>query len=147
MSYMEKIKKAGVSVKKFCKDHWKGLAVIGGTILTGATCYAVYNHKHNDEADTQLDFENYETIEDKTAWNEDWDAQALAFEFATHQPLGPFRKPGEDDDDCYMDPLEGNAYIIAGPNSIYNSNQDTVEIYVLDNDGYYHPMPDDLYNA
>ncbi len=85
---------------------------------------------------------------DKTAWNKDWDAQALALEFATHQPLGPFREPGENtDEDGYVDPLEGNSYIVAGPNSYYNDNPDTVEIYVVDNDGWYHRKPDDVYNA
>lgn len=153
MAIKEKVKEFSGKAKRFWKEHWKEIWLVGGGVtLTGAIAYGL--HKSRSDADDETSSTIYEvskavsTIEDKTAWNKDWDAQALALEFATHQPLGPFREHGDDtDEDGYVDPLEGVSYIVAGPNSYYNDNPDTVEIYVLDNDGYYHRKPDDMCNA
>lgn len=158
MAFKERIKRFGSKVKGFWKEHWgEVVAVTGGVAITGLTCYGMYKLEQNrtdrllqeaaDEAEKETkEYMNY--LEEKTAWNKDWDAQALALEFATHQPLGPFREPGDDtDEDGYVDPLEGNSYIVAGPNSYYNDNPDTVEIYVLDNEGYFHHLPEDVHNA
>lgn len=70
----------------------------------------------------------------------------MEFERLTHQPLGSFEH-GYAEEEGYVDPLEGNCFIIAGYNSYYNDSPDTVEIYVLDNDGYYHRKPDDVCSA
>lgn len=147
MAFKEKMKSFGKSAKKFWKDHWKQIALATGTIaITGAGLYRLHKTRQDNPADEKE--EHTTSIDELTAWNKDWDAQALALEFATHQPLGPFREPGDDtDEDGYVDPLEGVSYIVAGPNSYYNDNPDTVEIYVLDNDGYYHRKPDDVCNA
>ena len=150
MTFKEKAKEFGGKAKRFWKKHWKGICLAGGGLtLTGAILYGLHKSESDDEDTEPIgNTESMATIEDKTAWNKDWDAQALALEFATHQPLGPFREPGDDtDEDGYVDPLEGISYIVAGPNSYYNDNPDTVEIYVLDNDGYYHRKPDDVCNA
>lgn len=135
-------------VKDFAKKHWKKIALVtGGLTLGGVAWYKLHNSK-SDDCESVDETTKLMSIEDRTAWNKDWDAQALALEFATHQPLGPFREPGDDtDEDGYVDPLEGVSYIVAGPNSYYNDSPNTVEIYVLDNDGYYHRKPDDLCNA
>ena len=154
MAIKEKVKEFSGKAKRFWKEHWKEIFIVGGGVtLTGAIAYEL--HKSRSDAGDETPEAIYgakeaarESIEDKTAWNKDWDAQALALEFATHQPLGPFREPGDDtDEDGYVDPLEGVSYIVAGPNSFYNDNPDTVEIYVLDNEGYYHHKPDDVCNA
>ena len=139
------------SVKKFYKKHKKkiltGLGIFGACAAGGAVGYCLTRDWSESKNDIVED-ETEELIEqeDPCAWNKDWDAQALAFEFATHQPLGPFKNPGEEDDG-YVDPMEGNSYIIAGPNSYYNDSPNSIEIYVVDNDGYYHHLPDDVYNA
>lgn len=151
MAFKEKAKEFGGKAKRFWKKHWKGICLAGGGLtLTGAILYGLHKSGSDEDDDAEQTgiTESMTTIEDKTAWNKDWDAQALALEFATHQPLGPFREPGDDtDEDSYVDPLEGISYIVAGPNSYYNDNPDTVEIYVLDNEGYYHHKPDDVCNA
>ena len=154
MAIKEKVKEFGGKAKRFWKEHWKEIFIVGGGVtLTGAIAYGL--HKSRSDADDEIPEAIYgakeaarESIEDKTAWNKDWDAQALALEFATHQPLGPFREPGDDtDEDGYVDPLEGVSYIVAGPNSYYNDRPNEYDFYVLDNEGYFHRMPEDAYSA
>ena len=151
MAFKDKFEKFKESTKKFWKEHWKEICLVGGGVtLTGAIYYGLHKSGADDDENSEPinKNESKDTIEDLTAWNKDWDAQALALEFATHQSLGPFREPSDDtDEDGYVDPLKGVSYIVAGPKSFYNDSPDTVQICVVDNDGYYHYMPEDLYNA
>lgn len=84
-----------------------------------------------------------EEDDDPTAWNKDWDEMAVQFELLTHQPLGSFTN-GYTEEEGYVDPLNGNCFIIAGCNSCYNESPDQLDYYVLDNEGWYHRMPDEL---
>ena len=59
----------------------------------------------------------------KKEWNDDWGF----LERATRQ----------------VEHLDGYSWIIAGPDSFYNENPETVEFYVVDNEGYYMRKPDD----
>lgn len=153
MGFKEKVKEFGCKVRMFCKEHKREILIVtGGLATAGLTYYGISKAQQNysqELPDCITETEDCtQTIDEKTAWNKDWDAQALALEFATHQPLGPFRDPGEGgDEDGYIDPLDGISYIVAGPNSYYNDSPDTVEIYALDNEGYFHRLPDDVRNA
>lgn len=142
MSFKEKF-------KKFWKEHWKEVAFVGGGLaVAGFACYKAY--KSGGEGTDELEVvpeATYDSIEDRTAWNKDWNEIGRALEFATRQPLGPFKDPGEDDNDDDFDPLDGTAFIVAGYNSFYNDSPDTLQIYAVDNDGYFHLMPDDNYCA
>ena len=159
MAFKEKIKTFGRKVKAFWKDHWEEVVLIsGGVALTGAACYGMYRSgkKQMDDyyewrENTQKELEEeaeeaLKTIEEKTAWNKDWDEMARTFELDTHQPLGSYMN-GYTEEEGYVDPLEGNCFIIAGPNSYYNDDPDNLDFYVLDNEGYFHRMPEDVYSA
>lgn len=153
MAFKEKIKRFGSKVKGFWKEHWEEVvAVTGGVAITGLTCYGVYKLEQSrtdrllqeaaDEAEKETEeYMNY--LKEKTAWNKDWDEMATSFELDTHQPLGSF-KNGYTEEEGYVDPLEGNCFIIAGCNSYYNDSPDQLDFYVLDNEGYFHRMPDEL---
>lgn len=147
MSFKEKAKEFGGKAKRFWKEHWKGICLAGGGLtLTGAILYGLHKSgSDDDEASGAIDEVNkaISTIEDKTAWNKDWDEMAVSFELDTHQPLGSF-KNGYTEEEGYVDPLEGNCFIIAGCNSYYNDSPDQLDFYVLDNEGYFHKMPDEL---
>lgn len=153
MAFKERIKRFGSKVKGFWKEHWgEVVAVTGGVAITGLTCYGMYKLEQSrtdrllqeavDEAEKETEeYMNY--LEEKTAWNEDWDEMATSFELDTHQPLGSF-KNGYTEEEGYVDPLEGNCFIVAGYNSYYNDSPDQLDFYVLDNEGYFHRMPDEL---
>lgn len=146
MAFKEKAKKFGGKAKRFWKEHWKGICLAGGGLtLTGAILYGLHKSGSDDDdyAEPVGSTESMTTIEDKTAWNKDWDEMAVSFELDTHQPLGSF-KNGYTEEEGYVDPLEGNCFIIAGYNSFYNNNPDQLDFYVLDNEGYFHRMPDEL---
>lgn len=144
MAFKEKAKEFGGKTKRFWKEHWKGICLAGGGLtLTGAILYGLHKSGSDDDDDTEPSTESMTTIEDKTAWNKDWDEMAVAFELDTHQPLGSF-KNGYTKEEGYVDPLEGNCFIIAGYNSYYNDSPDQLDFYVLDNEGYFHRMPDEL---
>lgn len=153
MAFKEKIKRFGCKVKTFWKEHWEEVVLVtGGIAVTGATCYGLCKMEQSrtdrllreamDEAEKETE-EYMDSIEAKTAWNKDWDEMATSFELDTHQPLGSFEN-GYTEEEGYVDPLEGNCFIIAGPNSYYNDSPDDLEFYVLDNEGYFHRMPDEL---
>lgn len=153
MAFKERIKRFGSKVKGFWKEHWgEVVAVTGGVAITGLTCYGMYKLEQSrtdrllqeavNEAEKETEeYMNY--LEEKTAWNEDWDEMATSFELDTHQPLGSF-KNGYTEEEGYVDPLEGNCFIVAGYNSYYNDSPDQLDFYVLDNEGYFHRMPDEL---
>lgn len=146
MAFKEKAKEFGGKAKRFWKEHWKGICLAGGGLtLTGAILYGLHKSGSDDDdyAEPVGSTESMTTIEDKTAWNKDWDEMAVSFELDTHQPLGSF-KNGYTEEEGYVDPLEGNCFIIAGYNSFYNNNPDQLDFYVLDNEGYFHRMPDEL---
>lgn len=149
MAFKEKIKKFGAKMKKFWKEHWEEVVLVtGGVALTGAACYGMYKSgmKQMDgyyELENQMKDEIDDTIANKTAWNKDWDEFGCALEHLTHQPYGDMLA----DDNDYKDPLEGNCFIVAGYNSLYNDSPDQLKFYALDNEGWYHPMPDDVYSA
>ena len=146
MAIKEKAKEFGGMAKRFWKEHWKGICLAGGGLtLTGAILYGLHKSGSDDDdyAEPVGSTESMTTIEDKTAWNKDWDEMAVSFELDTHQPLGSF-KNGYTEEEGYADPLEGNCFIIAGYNSFYNNNPDQLDFYVLDNEGYFHRMPDEL---
>ena len=153
MSFKERVKTFGSKVKGFWKEHWKEVAIVtGGVAITGATCYGMYKLNQNrtdrllqeavDEAAKETE-EYLNTIEEKTAWNKEWDELGTNFENLTHQPWGDVTV----DDDDYVDPFDGNCLIIAGPNSLYNDSPDKMEFYMLDKEGWYHRMPDDVRSA
>lgn len=136
------------SVKNFYKKHKKkiltGLGIFGACAAGGAVGYCLtrdWSESKNDivEDETEEPIEQ----EDPCAWNKDWDEMATSFELDTHQPLGSF-KNGYTEEEGYVDPLEGNCFIIAGYNSYYNDSPDQLDFYVLDNEGYFHRMPDEL---
>lgn len=153
MGFKERINRFGSRVKGFWKEHWEEVvAVTGGVAITGLTCYGMYELEQSrtdrllqeaaDEAEKETkEYMNY--LEEKTAWNKDWDEMATSFELDTHQPLGSF-KNGYTEEEGYVDPLEGNCFIVAGYNSYYNDSPDQLDFYVLDNEGYFHRMPDEL---
>ena len=153
MDFKERIKRFRSRVKGFWKEHWEEVvAVTGGVAITGLTCYGMYKLEQNrtdrllqeaaDEAEKETkEYTNY--LEEKTAWNKDWDEMGVSFDVVTHQPLGSF-KNGYTEEEGYVDPLEGNCFIIAGPNSYYNDSPDQLDFYVLDNEGYFHRMPNEL---
>lgn len=153
MAFKERIKRLGSKVKGFWKEHWgEVVAVTGGVAITGLTCYGMYKLEQSrtdrllqeavDEAEKETEeYMNY--LEEKTAWNKDWDEMATSFELDTHQPLGSFMN-GYTEEEGYVDPLEGNCFIVAGYNSYYNDSPDQLDFYVLDNEGYFHRMPDEL---
>lgn len=153
MAFKERAKRLGSKVKGFWKEHWgEVVAITGGVAITGLTCYGMYKLEQNrtdrllqeasDEAEKEIEkYMNY--LEEKTAWNKDWDEMGVSFDVVTHQPLGSFEN-GYTEEEGYVDPLEGNCFIIAGPNSYYNDSPDQLDFYVLDNEGYFHRMPDEL---
>lgn len=153
MAFRERIKRFGGRVKGFWKEHWEEVvAVTGGVAITGLTCYGMYKLEQNrtdrllqeaaDEAEKETkEYTNY--LEEKTAWNKDWDEMGVSFDVVTHQPLGSFEN-GYTEEEGYVDPLEGNCFIVAGYNSYYNDSPDQLDFYVLDNEGYFHRMPDEL---
>lgn len=153
MSFKESAKKFGNKVKKFWKEHWVEVAAVtGGVVITGATCYGMYklDQKHAERAlrdaldESAKETEKYlGTIEEKTAWNKDWDELGMELEHLTHQPYGDMTA----DDDHYVDPFDGNCFIIAGYNSLYNDSPDQLAFYALDKEGWYHRMPDSNYSA
>lgn len=135
----------GEKFKKFWKEHWKEVAFVGGGLaVAGFACYKAYKSggEGTDEIG-EIPEAACKSIEDGTAWNKDWDEMAVQFELLTHQPLGSFAN-GYTEEEGYVDPLEGNCFIIAGTNSYYNDNPNQLDFYVLDNDGWYHRMPDEL---
>lgn len=142
----EKIKKIGRSIKNFCKEHAGEIAAVGaGLALTGAGCYTIYKCEYNSWEKTQklIDEVNDDLVRDKTAWDKNWDEFGINLENLTHQPWGDVTK----DDDEYVDPFDGNCFIVAGYNSLYNDSPDKLKFYVLDNEGWYHLMPEDNYSA
>lgn len=146
MAFKEKMKKIGASIKTFWKKHKEEIVLVGGGLaITGAACYGAY--KRQEERDMLLpetSNDTYEeTVEDKTAWDKNWDEFGTNLEMLTHQPWGDLSK----DDDEYVDPFDGNCFIVAGYNSLYNESPDQLKFYVLDNEGYYHLMPEDNYSA
>ena len=148
MAIKEKVKEFGGKAKRFWKEHWKEIFIVGGGVtLTGAIAYGLHKSRSDadDETSSTIDEVNkaVSTIEEKTAWNKDWDEMAVAFELDTHQPLGSF-KNGYTEEEGYVDPLEGNCFIIAGTNSYYNDRSNEYDFYVLDNEGYFHRMPNEL---
>lgn len=133
-------------IKKFWKKHWKKIVIVsGGATLTGA---AIYYGMHKTEPTVEIETEAVKdkTLDELTAWNKDWDEMAMEFEHLTHQPLGSFEH-GYTEEEGYIDPLDGNCFIIAGRNSYYNDDPDSLEFYVLDKEGYFHRMPEDVYSA
>lgn len=149
MAFKEKL-------KRFWKDNWGYVVIIGGGVALGAAaCYGMYKASIKStedyykllaeaEAETKAAKEKYEhEIEEKMAWKKEWDELGTNFENLTHQPFGDLT--AEDND--YVDPFDGNCLIIAGPNSLYNDNPNTMEFYMLDKDGWYHRMPDELRSA
>ena len=156
MAFKERVKRFGNKVKRFWNEHWEDVVLVGegvaivGTI--GACCYGLHKYEQNktnklllqamDEAEKETE-EYQNMIEEKTAWNKDWDEMAVQFEVLTHQPLGSC-KNGFTEEEGYVDPLNGNCFIIAGYNSYYNESPDQLDYYVLDNEGWYHRMPDEL---
>lgn len=154
MAFKERAKRFGSKVKTFWKEHWEEVVLVTGgiAVTVGATCYGLCKMEQNhtdrllreamDEAEKETEkYMNY--LEEKTAWNKDWDEMGVSFDVVTHQPLGSFEN-GYTEEEGYVDPLEGNCFIIAGPNSYYNDSPDDLEFYVLDNEGYFHRMPDEL---
>ena len=142
----ESIKKVGRSVKDFCREHIKEITLVTGAIaFTGAVCYGMRktaNDSHGNEREllTNLDKSNTDDI---VAWKKEWSEYATELEHTTHQPWGDLTK----DDEDYVDPLEGNCFIVAGYNSLYNESSDQLKFYVLDDEGVFHPFPDDVYSA
>ena len=144
MAIKEKMKEFGGKAKRFWKEHWKGICLVGGGLtLTGAILYGLHKSGSDDDEDAEpIDStESMATIEDKTAWNKDWDEIGCELEFITRQPHGPFR------DGDFVDILDGNCFIIAGPNSFYNDDPELVEYMVLDKEGWYHYLPEDVHYA
>lgn len=142
----EKIKKIGRSIKNFCKEHAVEIAAIGaGIAVTGAGCYAIYKCEYDYWEKTQklIGEVNDDIVKDRTAWDKNWDEFGMNLEHLTHQPWGDVTK----DDDEYVDPFDGNCFIVAGYNSVYNDSPDQLKFYVLDNEGWYHLMPEDNYSA
>lgn len=151
MAIKEKAKEFGGKAKRFWKEHWKGICLAGGGLtLTGAILYGLHksSSESDDETSSTIDevSKAVSTIEEKTAWNKDWDEMAMEFERITHQPLGSFEN-GYTEEEGYVDPLESNCFIIAGYNSYYNDSPDQLDFYVLDSEGYFHRMPEDAYSA
>lgn len=130
----------GEKFKKFWKEHWKEVAFVGsGLAVAGFACYKAYKSGgEGTDVIGEIPEAACESIEDKTVWNKDWDEMGCEMELITRQPHGPFR------DGDFVDIYDGNCFIIAGPNSLYNEAPDTMEFIVLDNEGYYHYMPDDV---
>ena len=147
MAFKERVKRFGRSVKKFWKDHWQEVALVtGGVAVTGAVAYGLhelYTGSSKDETEKDTNEDTYDLVAEKTAWNKDWDEMATQFELLTHQPLGSFEN-GYTEEEGYVDPLDGNCFIVAGYNSYYNESPDQLDFYVLDNEGWYHRMPDEL---
>ena len=153
MAFKENVKSFGSRVKEFWKEHWVGIVTAtSGIAIVGAVCYASYKTEQNHAqqllqdamAEAEKETEEYlNMIEEKTAWNKEWDELGLNFENLTHQPFGDLTV----DIDDYVDPFDGNCFIIAGPNSLYNESPDKMEFYMLDKEGWYHHMPDDVRSA
>ena len=153
MAFKDKIKKIGRSIKNFCKEHAEEIALIGGgVLLTGAACYGMYKSTYNslegdrkftNELEEGMQNDAVNLIDEKTAWDKNWNEFGMNLEHLTHQPWGDMTK----DDDEYVDPFEGNCFIVAGYNSLYNESPDQLKFYVLDNEGWYHLMPDENYSA
>lgn len=153
MAFKEKVKKIGSSIKDWWKEHWGEVALVSaGVAVTGAAAYGMYKSAYNSaeehrkllaETEKEMQEEADRFIEEKTAWKPEWDEFGMNLEHFTHQPFGDLTK----DDDEYVDPLDGNCFIIAGPNSLYNDSPDKLKFYALDNEGWYHLMPDENYSA
>ena len=153
VAFKERFRRFKSRAKVFWKEHWgEVVTVTGGIVVAGATCYGMYKLKQNrtelllqeavNEAEKETE-EYMKYLEEKTAWNKDWDELGLNFENLTHQPFGDLTV----DENDYVDPFDGNCLIIAGPNSLYNESPDKMEFYMLDKEGWYHHMPDDVRSA
>lgn len=151
MTLKERLKKIGNGIKTFWNEHRETIIVIGGAAAATGACVYAY-HKLSEfeqpdilivpEVETEENAENL--LEEKTKWNRDWDNFGRELEFVTHQPLGVM---DNGDWDTYRDPLDGNCFMIAGYNSIYNDDPDRLAFYAIDNEGYFHRMPDDVHYA
>ena len=153
MSFKETMKKAGRKIKAFWNDHNKEIVYgVGAVAVTGGTIYGLIKLSEREDQkrlnyaieEMNKDMQQFEDeIDEHTKWNKEWDDMATEFEVLTHQPLGSF-KNGYTEEEGYVDPLDGNCFIIAGPISFYNESPDKLDFYVLDNEGWFHRMPDEL---
>ena len=120
------------SVKNFYKKHKKkiltGLGIFGACAAGGAVGYCLtrdWSESKNDIVENET--EELIEQEDPCAWKKEYDDDMYFLELAARQ----------------MEHTDGYSWIVAGPNSYYNDDANTIDIYMVDNDGCYHKKPDD----
>ena len=134
MSMKEKFLKAKDNVVGFCKRNKTAILVTVGTVAgcigIGYACKKLGDESY--EAVEQDDIEVHDigdAFEDRNKWKEELNDDAQFFETASRQ-CGSL--------------LDGYSWVIAGPNSEFNPDDDSIVIYAVDPDGYYLCMPDDV---
>ena len=134
MSMKEKFLKAKDNVVGFCKRNKTAILVTVGTVA-GCIGIGYACKKLGDEIDEAVEQDTIEVhdigdaFEDRNQWKEELNDDASFFDRASRQ-CGSL--------------LDGYSWVIAGPNSIYNPDGDNIEIYAVDEDGYYLHVPDDV---
>ena len=119
-------------VSKFWKEHKRGILTVAGAIGLVAVGYCIANGRNemNKNSDQDLledstyepELEDVEEEADPCAWNHEWD-----------DDLGFIETAAEN-----LEHIDGYSWIIAGPNSQFNPNDDSIELYLVDPEEYYH---------
>lgn len=144
MSFKSKIQNAKDAVVGFCKKHKTGIgitaAAVGGAMVGGSVVWMTGKIVEAERATSELNAEmdrieearkeymdmisEHSEAEWDSAWNSDWGM----LEHTTRQ----------------VQNLEGKTWVIAGEDSFYNPDPDTVEFYVVDESGVWHRKDDDV---
>ena len=123
--------------KEKAKIFWinHGYQVLGSIAFVataGLAGYGAYKLFHPDDDEPKANASESEYIEttfedEDLKWKKEYDDDMYGLELTTRQ----------------MQHIDGYSWIIAGPNSYYNDNDDTIDIYLVDNYGNYFKKPDD----
>lgn len=134
MTVKEKLKNAKDKTVKFCRDHKKAIiGTLAGVGAFGLGLWGVQKMKHgvaDSEANLLAESTEEEIYEQrKSAYDEHCDA-------VREERADDFEKMFEFVDS--FDVKDGEAWIIAAPNSEYNMNTEgDPDIYLVDRDEYY----------
>lgn len=143
MSFKSKIRNAKDAVVGFCKKHKTGIgitaAAVGGAMVGGSAVWmagkiaeaeratAELNAEMNEVEEARKDYIDMISEHSEAEWDKEWNDDFGFYEHASRQ----------------IEHLEGKCWVIAGWDSYYNPDPDTVEFYVVDENGTWHHKPDD----